>query len=261
MVDILNKSKSSLIVARNLSLHVPISASKEKILISQPFRLLHNYYFSRARRTKAILLNKISFKLQSGERLGLIGSNGAGKSTLLRVLAGIYRRSSGNLLVNGPAKGLFDISLGMHLDGTGLENIYMRGLRMGLKPKKVRSLIPEVMTFSELNEHINKPVATYSAGMRLRLAIAMSIMIEPDILLLDEWIGAGDAYFNAKVKKRMLSMVKNSHGLVLASHNTSLMKSICTHGLVLDKGSVIFYGKVKEALAYYNKNLNQTVKS
>ncbi|MCB1934248.1 MAG: ATP-binding cassette domain-containing protein, partial [Candidatus Accumulibacter sp.] len=114
-----------------------------------------------------------------GERLGLIGANGAGKSTLLRVLAGIYTPSAGRLTVNGTAKGLFDISLGMHPEATGLENIYMRGLQMGLGLKQIRALIPEVLEFSELGEHIEKPLATYSTGMRLRLAIAVSTMIEP----------------------------------------------------------------------------------
>lgn len=126
---------------------------------------------------------------------------------------------------------------------------------MGLGLKAIRKLIPDVMAFSELHEHIDKPLATYSTGMRLRLAIAVSTMIEPDILLLDEWIGAGDALFNATVKERMMSLVKGSRGLVLATHNSGSMKSLCTHGLVLDKGCVVFYGILTDAQKFYSSEI------
>ena len=182
----------TLIDAQKLSLHVPVVTQSDRSLRANPLRLISDLYLSRSTRGTATLLDGVSLKLESGERLGIIGANGAGKSTLLRVLAGIYLPSSGQLTVNGQAKGLFDISLGMQPDATGLENVYMRGLQMGLRLREIRALIPEVINFSELAEHITKPLSTYSTGMRLRLAVAVSTMIEPDILLLDEWIGAGD---------------------------------------------------------------------
>ena len=143
----------------------------------------------------------------------------------------------------------------MHPEATGLENIYLRDLQMGLGLKATRSLIPDVTAFSELEENIYKPLAAYSTGMRLRLAIAVSTMIEPDILLLDEWIGAGDARFSAKVQKRMTSLLEASRGLVLATHNTGLMKSLCTHGLVLDKGRLAFYGTLTDAQKFYSSEI------
>lgn len=240
-----------LIEASALSLHVPVIRPAERSLLANPVSLLRDLYLSRDERAVATLLQGITFKLHAGERLGLIGANGAGKSTLLRVLAGIYTPSSGTLTVNGTAKGLFDISLGMHPDATGLENIYLRGLQMGLGLKEIRSLIPEVLAFSELADDIEKPLATFSTGMRLRLAVAVSTMIEPDILLLDEWIGAGDARFNAKVRARMMGLVEESRGLVIATHNAGLMKSLCTHGLVLAGGRNVYYGKVDDALAFF----------
>lgn len=240
-----------LVEARGLSLHVPVITSADRKLMANPSRLLSDFYLARAKRSNSTLLDRVSFTLHPGERLGVIGANGAGKSTLLRVLAGIYTPSSGHLKVNGTAKGLFDISLGMHPEATGLENIYMRGLQMGLPIRQIRTLIPGVLEFSELGDAIEKRLATYSTGMRLRLAIAISTMIEPDILLLDEWIGAGDADFNAKVRQRMLGLVENSRGLVLATHNPMLMKFLCTNGLVLDKGRVVFYGGISEALDFY----------
>ena len=244
---------AALIEARNLTLDAPIITPAERNLLANPMRLLSDLYLARSQRAMATLLDDISFRLEPGARLGLIGANGAGKSTLLRVLAGIYQPSAGQLTVNGTAKGLFDISLGMHPEATGMENIYMRGLQMGLSLQEIRSLIPEVLEFSELANHIEKPLGTYSTGMRLRLAISVSTMIEPDILLLDEWIGAGDAHFNAKVKARMMGLVEDSRGLVIATHNEGLMKSLCSHGLVLDTGRMLFFGELEQALKCYKK--------
>jgi ABC-type polysaccharide/polyol phosphate transport system ATPase subunit len=116
-------------------------------------------------------------------------------------------------------------------------------------------LIPAIVDFSELAEFIENPFNTYSTGMRMRLAFSISTMVEPDILLLDEWIGAGDAGFRAKVEGRMNRLVAQSRGLVLASHNTELMKGLCTHGLVLSKGKAVFYGALSEALDTYNTQL------
>lgn len=248
--DVTNISKP-LIDAKNLSLHLHEIRSTERNLMKNPLSMIIDFYFSSGLRSDVSLLDNISFKLQPGERLGLIGANGAGKSTLLRLLAGIYLPSFGNLEVNGVAKGIFDISLGMHQEATGLENIYLRGLQMGLDLTDIRSFIPDVMSFSELDHHIYRPLASYSAGMRLRLAIAISTMVAPDILLLDEWIGAGDERFNAKVKERMISLIEDSRGLVLATHNAGLMKSLCTHGLILDRGHAVFLGSVDDALEYY----------
>lgn len=245
------EGEKPLIEANKLTLHVPVITPRERSLAANPLRLLGDLYFTRAQRRVDTLLQGVTFTLMPGDRLGVIGMNGAGKSTLLRVLAGIYTPSQGTLTVRGTAKGLFDISLGMLNDATGLENIYLRGLQMGLELKQIRALIPEVLAFSELKDSIDKPLATYSTGMRLRLAIAVSTMIEPEILLLDEWIGAGDTAFREKVRMRMLSLVERSSGLVLATHNVSLMRDLCTKGLVLDGGRTAFYGPIDEALDFY----------
>lgn len=240
-----------LIEARHVRLAVPIVTPMERSLFSNPLRLFSDLYLARSQRSMTVLLDDVTLRLAPGERLGLIGANGAGKSTLLRLLAGIYQPTSGVLKVNGTVKGLFDISLGMMPEATGLENIYLRGYQMGLSSRRIRTLIPQVLEFSELQDDAEKPLATYSTGMRLRLAIAVSTMIEPDILLLDEWIGAGDARFSAKIRARMMSLVEGSRGFVLATHNIGLMKSLCTHGLVLSKGKVVFSGKVDDAQAFY----------
>lgn len=245
---------SPLIEVKNVELLVPLMQADDHKLLSNPARLLSDLYFSRTNRKVAALLEDISFTLQPGERLGIIGGNGAGKSTLLRLLAGIYKPSSGELKVNGQAMGVFDITFGLRNEATGLENIYLRGLLMGLKLKEVRDLLPEILDFSELSNVIGKPLHTYSTGMRLRLAFSISTMIDPDILLLDEWIGAGDSRFQEKVKQRMDKLIEESRGLVLATHNIALMRELCTHGLVLNKGQIHFFGDVDTALTIYNED-------
>ena len=244
-----------LLEAKNLVLRVPIFRPDDRKLLSNPTRFLTDLYFARTRRGVETILDGISLTMKPGERLGLIGANGAGKSTLLRVIAGIYRPTEGELTVNGTAKGLFNISLGMNQEATGLENIYMRGLQMGLTLKEIRQRVPQIVAFSELEDAIENPLNTYSTGMRIRLAFSVSTMVEPDILLLDEWIGAGDARFRDKVKARMNSLVEKSRGLVLATHQQNLMKSLCTQALVLDKGKLAFSGKVDDALRFYREEI------
>ena len=259
MLSPIAKANGPIIKAQELSLVVPALKAKKLSLKQNPIRMFGSFYHSRRVRSEVKLLDNISFELQSGDRLGLIGENGSGKTTLLRTLGGIYRPSSGDLSVNGTVRGFFDISFGMQPDATGLENIYLRGLQMGLGLTEIKSLVPGVVTFSGLDEHINDRLGNYSSGMRLRLAVAVSTMIEPDILLLDEWIGVGDAKFNVKVKERMTEIIEGSRGLVLATHNINLMKSLCNRALVIDKGRLVFQGTINDASNFYtNEILNKT---
>lgn len=243
-----------LIQARDLSLMVPTYRPSQRDLLTNPGRLLADLYMTRDRRETITLLDRLNFTLRPGERLGVIGPNGAGKSTLLRVIAGIYPVSEGSLVLRGNAQGLFDVRFGMDAQGTGLENIYLRGLQMGLKLDEIRELIPSVVEFAELNAAINDPIRIYSTGMLLRLGFAISTMIEPDILLLDEWIGSSDARFREKTQSRMNELIDNSRGLVLATHNINLMESLCDKALVLIKGRIQFEGSVSDAHAFYQEN-------
>jgi len=140
------------------------------------------------------------------------------------------------------------------MEGTGVENIYLRGMQMGLSMDAIRELVPAVIEFSELEDHIHKPIATYSTGMMLRLAFAVSTMIQPDILLLDEWIGAGDTIFKEKAEKRMNDIVTYSNGLIIATHNDNLMKRICNKGLVMFKGEAVFSGAIDDCLKFYHSD-------
>jgi len=243
-----------LIEARNIGLAVPVIKPQERSILANPASLLTDFYWNSSSRHPHLLLQDVSFTLRSGEKLAIIGPNGAGKSTLLRLIAGIYRPSSGSLRVNCMPRGLFDIALGFVGEATGLENIYLRGLEMGLTVARIRELIPQIMEFSELGEQIDKPLVSFSTGMRLRLAVAISLAEQPDVMLLDEWIGSGDASFQGKVADRMNELVAGSRGLILASHSESLLKTVCTHGLVLSKGKVAFIGTLDEALENYRQS-------
>ena len=253
--DAKNPEAHVLVDASNLTLSIPTLTTPNKTLIGNPWQIIKNLYQAKSKRISNTIINDATFSLHQGQSLGLIGKNGVGKSTLLRVIAGIYEPSKGTLSVHGKAQGLFDMTLGMMPLATGIENIYLRSLQMGLGIAEIKNNIPTIIEFSELGDAINKPLQVYSAGMKLRLAVAISTMIEPDILLLDEWIGAGDKQFSQKVKNRMTRLVDNSKGLIIATHNKGLMKMLCTHGIVLENGSIQYYGAIQEALEFYDQKM------
>ncbi|BCX66888.1 ABC transporter ATP-binding protein [Pseudomonas izuensis] len=198
-------------------------------------------------------LKNINVEINSGERVGLLGHNGAGKSTFLKTVAGLYPISSGTLRVEGQVRSLFDLSLGFEPDATGRENILYRGLLLGLSPKFMREKEAEIVDFAGLGEFIDYPIKTYSAGMQVRLAFAISTTVGGDILLLDEVIGAGDANFMSKAKNRITSLIEQAEILVLASHDFSALQSICNRGLVFHHGDLVFDGEIALAVNEYNK--------
>ena len=184
-------------------------------------------------------LHDINLELKSGDRLGLLGHNGAGKSTLLRTLAGVYEPSAGDFIRKGTVASLIDPSLGIEPDASGIENIMLRGLVMGMSRKQVEGLTAEICEFSGLGEYVNMPVRTYSTGMMMRLAFAISTSVQADILLMDEWLSVGDAEFTAKAEKRMKDVVSKSGILVLASHSPELIALECNRVVHLEHGRLV----------------------
>jgi len=193
----------------------------------------------------------ISLKVGAGERLGIIGRNGSGKSTLLRAMAGIYEPTSGVVEMHGRVQGMFDIGLGFESEATGRENILYRGLVMGLSPAQVRAREQEIIEFAAIGDFIDLPVRTYSSGMSVRLAFAISTYLEGDILLLDEMLGAGDASFQVKAAERMRSLVETAKVLVLVSHDMSTILNVCTRVIWLSKGRIVAEGKPDEVVEKY----------
>lgn len=198
-------------------------------------------------------LKNITVRIEAGERVGLLGHNGAGKSTFLKTVAGLYPISSGRVNVRGEIRSLFDLSMGFEPDATGRENILYRGLLLGLSPAFVRDKEAEIVEFAGLGEFIDYPIKTYSAGMQVRLAFAISTAVGGDILLLDEVIGAGDANFMEKAKQRIANLVEQAEIVVLASHDFGALKSMCARGIVFHHGGIIFDGPVCNAIVEYKK--------
>ena len=230
--------------------------------------LVYPIYGSNARSFKATLISKatggrlgqnsgnvvvealkdVSFKLEKGDRLGLIGHNGAGKSTLLKVLAHIYEPTKGIVNVKGRVNCLFDIMMGMDQELNGYENILLRGLILGLSKAEIRKMTPLVEEFSELGDFMKMPIKSYSSGMKVRLAFGIITNVFSEVLLIDEIVNVGDAKFIEKAKAQMMSLIHQSEFMVLSSHDTHVIKELCNKALCLEKGVVKFFGTVEEAL-------------
>lgn len=202
-------------------------------------------------------LHNVSFNLRQGDRLGLLGRNGSGKSTLLKALSGIYPPTSGTITIKGKVASIFNASLGFMPQATGYENILLRGTLLGMSYQQVQSLIPYVAEFSELGDWLRQPVASYSSGMALRLAFAITTAVESDILLLDEWLGAGDAQFLRKARARMTELVERAGILVLATHNLELMKKTCNKVAVIDDAKMLHFGSAEDVIPLYQKAMQQ----
>lgn len=218
--------------------------------------LLTNVFNRHAERTQVEdvhALKNITLEIRGGERVGLLGHNGAGKSTFLKTVAGLYPVSGGNVDVQGEIRSLFDLSMGFEPDATGRENILYRGLLLGLSPEFMRCKESEIVEFAGLGHFIDYPIKTYSAGMQVRLAFAISTAVGGDILLLDEVIGAGDANFMAKAKVRITQLVEQAEILILASHDYGALKNLCTRGLVFHHGEIVYDGTIDNSIVEYKK--------
>ncbi len=196
-------------------------------------------------------LSDISLSLSHGDRLGLVGRNGAGKSTLLRVMSGIYEPSTGSVRVSGRLAALTDITMGMDMEGTGYENILIRGFMLGLTRRQSLDRIDEIEAFTELGDYLNLPLRTYSQGMLLRLAFAISTSIKPEILILDEMIGAGDKQFAEKASQRLTLLTEAASILVIASHALDTLRQLCNKAALLREGRLIDIGPVERILGRY----------
>ena len=183
-------------------------------------------------------LSHVNLELRPGDRVGLWGHNGAGKTTLLRVLAGAYAPTHGRVEIEGNVTSLIDLALGMELEATGYENIALRLMMMGRDPRFAQRITEEVETFSGLGEFLDLPIRTYSSGMLMRLAFAISTAVEPEILLMDEWLSVGDEEFVAKAEVRLERLLECTQILVVASHSRELLERRCNRVLRLEHGEV-----------------------
>jgi homopolymeric O-antigen transport system ATP-binding protein len=234
------------ILVQNLSVYFPIGASGGTQITREPPP--GNMVTIKGKRY-LLALNNLNLDISQGQRVGLVGKNGSGKSTLLRVLGGIYPPSAGRIACSGKISSMFNLNLGIQTDATGRENIVTRGIIRGWSRREIERLMPDIIEFSELGEFIDLPIRTYSDGMRMRLLFAVATSFEPDVLLLDEWIGAGDANFQKKAAARMRDLVGQSGITVIASHNRKLLSSVCDVGVWLEHGVVKALGPIGEVYA------------
>lgn len=232
---------SASIDARDIVVEFPILENSHRSLKKAVLNLTTGGRIGQdaGRHSVVTAIDSLSFSFREGDRIGLVGHNGSGKTTLLRVLSGVYAPVRGELKVRGKIASLLDVSMGLDPDATGFENIYLRGILDGLSPRAIKSRIDEIADFSELGEYLNLPVRTYSSGMMLRLAFAISTSVEADILLMDEWLSVGDAEFSAKAARRLDSLVGKASILVLASHNPQLLSNVCTRIIRLEHGRMV----------------------
>lgn len=198
-------------------------------------------------------LSDISFTVEKGDRVGVLGFNGAGKSTLLKVIAGVLKPTKGSVKVNGVIAPMLELGAGFDMNYSGRENIYLYGATMGYSRKFIEEKYDEIVEFSELGDFIDVPVKNYSSGMRARLGFAIATAVEPQILILDEVLSVGDAKFRKKSEAKIRSMFDKGITVLFVSHSVNQVLNICNKAIILEKGRLIAQGDAKEICAQYEK--------
>jgi ABC-type polysaccharide/polyol phosphate transport system ATPase subunit len=234
-----------LIEFQNVSKWFPHSTGRQLLRthITRWFGRVHNEPF--------YALRNVSFQLQEGESLAVIGSNGAGKSTLLSLAAGLTSPDQGKVRVNGRIAALLDLGAGFHPDLTGAENLVLNAALLGLSRRRTNEVFDRIVEFSGIGEFIDDPLRTYSSGMILRLAFSVAIQCEPDVLLIDEVLAVGDASFQEKSKEAFVSFRRAGKSMLFVSHSAGSVREMCDRALWIDHGSVLMDGRVNDVLDAY----------
>jgi ABC-type polysaccharide/polyol phosphate transport system ATPase subunit len=239
------------VALRNVTIAFPIFSSHTRSIRTAVLSRLGGSLAAHNDTVIVRALVNVSLDLADGDRLGLIGSNGAGKTTFLRVVSGVYPPLAGEAVVEGKVSSFTDIGLGMDPEATGWQNIIFRCVFLGLTFAQARALAPSIGEFSELGAYLDLPVRTYSTGMFVRLAFAISTSVQPDIVVMDEMIGTGDQSFIQKAQKRIGDLLERTRILVLASHSMPIIRNFCNKVLWLDQGQVKMLGSVDDVLPAY----------
>lgn len=198
-------------------------------------------------------LNDVSFDIYKGETIGIIGTNGSGKSTILKIITGVLNQNGGNVKVSGRISALLELGTGFNMEYTGVENIFLNGTMMGYTREQMEERVDKIADFAGIGEYINQPVKTYSSGMFARLAFAVAINVDPDILIVDEALSVGDIYFQAKCFKKMDEIKKSGTTVLIVSHDLSSIAKYCDRVILLNKGQKVKEGSPKEMIDIYKK--------
>ncbi len=201
-------------------------------------------------------LKNISFKIEEGDRVGILGLNGAGKSTLLKVIAGVFKPTEGKIIKHGRLVPLLELGAGFDSQYTGRENIYLYGSVLGYSKQFVQERFDEIVKFAELEEFIDVPIKNYSSGMRSRLGFSIATLVDPDILILDEVLSVGDAKFKKKSEAKIMGMFDSGVTVLFVSHSLSQVRRLCNKAMILEKGKLVAYGGIDEVSAKYEEMIN-----
>jgi lipopolysaccharide transport system ATP-binding protein len=234
------------VLAENLVVDFPIYGAKTRSLKSTFINAATGGRLARDAREHVVIraLNGVSFELHESDRVGIVGHNGSGKTTLLRVLVGAYEPVSGSIRTVGRIASMLSITVGMDMEATGYENIFVRAAIMGMKPQETNTVVDEICEFSGLGDYIHMPMRTYSSGMAMRLAFAISTSVAADIIVMDEWLSAGDQSFSEKAQGRLTRLVEEAKILVLATHDEQLIRKNCNKILQLDHGDLVKFAAI-----------------
>lgn len=205
---------------------------------------------------KFMALTDVSFELEEGDRLGILGFNGAGKSTLLKTIAGVLKPTEGKIKVHGKIVPLLELGAGFDPQYTGAENIFLYGAMLGYSKEFIKEKFDEIVEFSELGDFINVPLKNYSSGMKSRLGFSIATVVDPDILILDEVLSVGDAKFKKKSEEKILSMFDKGVTVLFVSHSLEQVKRLCNKAIILEKGKIIAQGSIEEVAEIYNRKIS-----
>lgn len=242
------KSREDVVVEmKGISMRYRTYQSRRRSLRESVFQTL----LGRDARVDVWALRDVDLTIRKGESLGIVGRNGAGKSTLCLLLAGLMEPTKGEVDVDGKVSALLSLGAGFQRDLTGRDNILLNGVLLGHRYDEIQEKLDDIVAFSELGEHIERPVRTYSSGMRARLAFSIAASIQPEILILDELLGVGDHAFKEKSAARLQELVEESKALILVSHSMSSIRSLCSRVIWLHKGRIVADGPTEEVLKQY----------
>jgi lipopolysaccharide transport system ATP-binding protein len=213
---------------------------------------VQEWFFGKTTHDKIWVLRDINFTINPGEAVGIIGVNGAGKSTLLKIITGTTQPTSGSVHIEGRIAALLELGMGFHPDFTGRQNVFMAGQLLGLHPDEIAACMPAIEDFAEIGDYIDRPVRTYSSGMQMRLAFSVATAVRPAVLIVDEALSVGDAYFQHKSFNKIRQFREQGTTLLIVSHDRSAIQSLCDRAILLERGFVIKDGKPEEVMDFYN---------
>ncbi|MDQ0150971.1 ABC transporter ATP-binding protein [Eubacterium multiforme] len=231
--------------------------SKTYRIYQKPFKRVVDLIFNKKHYTEYNALDKINVEIPKGEAVGVLGKNGAGKSTLLKIITGVVKPTSGNVDIKGKISAILELNSGFDQELTGYENVYVKGAILGYKKEEMDKKIDEIIAFADIGDYINQPVRTYSSGMKARLGFAISVNVDPDVLIVDEALSVGDDIFKTKCLRRMSEFRKQGKTIFFVSHSLYTVGSFCTKCMWIKDGKLVDYGPTKEVMTKYENFLKE----